>query len=289
MTITVRSAAKINLTLDITGKRPDGYHDLRSVMQTIDLCEIVTLLQNDSGNITISCDKAGIPCDDSNIAVKCARAFFKAAGINLTGLHIDIVKNIPVQAGLAGGSADGAAVLQGLNELYGFPLTKEILYKTGASVGADIPFCLMGGTALAEGIGEKLTPLPDIPDCFFVVVKPLVGISTAQAYGAVDRTDYKSSPSTDNMLAGLDDINLIAARLYNDFEEALDIPEIKALTDSLKMYDGCLGACMSGSGSAVFAIFDDENKASLCVNEMKKLYPFAVCVKPLPRISSSKS
>lgn len=289
MQITVKSAAKINLTLDITGKRPDGYHDLRSVMQTIDLYEIVTLSQNDSGNITISCDKDGIPCDESNIAVKCVRAFFNAADIIPTGLHIDIIKNIPVQAGLAGGSADGAAVLKGLNELYGYPLSQEVLYKTGASVGADIPFCLMGGTALAEGIGEKLTPLPDIPDCFFVVVKPPVGISTAQAYGAVDRADFKGSPSTDNMLAGLDDVHLIAARLYNDFEEALNIPEIKTLTQSLKMYDGCLGACMSGSGSAVFAVFDDENKASLCTQEMKKLYPFAVCVKPYPRVTFSRS
>ena len=280
MEINMKAAAKINLSLDITGKRADGYHELRSVMQSVGLYEIVRISVNDSSEITLTCDKPDIPCDDRNIAVKCAKAFFEAAKIQPIGISIDIQKNIPVQAGLAGGSADGAAVLRGLNILLGDLLSEEKQLLVGASVGADIPFCMTGGTILAEGIGERLTRLKDIPDCHFVIVKPSVGISTAEAYSAVDKSKKCISPSTDAMIAGLHDIRIIGKNLQNDFEQALNIAEIRLLTDMLKRCDGCLGACMSGSGSAVFAVFANESEAKACAEQMKKIYPFAEVAAP---------
>ncbi len=279
MKITLKAAAKLNLTLDVTAKRHDGYHELRSIMQSVGLFEEVTLEENNSGAITISCDKAGVPCDESNIAVKCADAYFKAAKSECRGLHIDIHKNIPMQAGLAGGSADGAAVLFGLNAMHK-AFTPEQLRTIGASVGADIPFCLLGGTALAEGIGEKLTVLEDIPDCAFVIVKPQIGISTAQAYKAVDSHGMNMNPSTDIMLKSMTSPADIAAKLHNDFEAALSLDEVRSACSHLLKQNGCLGAQMTGSGSAVFGIFDDEDKARAAKSSLKTIYPFAMAVKP---------
>ena len=281
MKISVKAAAKINLTLDITGKRPDGYHELSTVMQSVGLYEYVTLETNDSAVVTLDCDKAGIPCDDTNIASKCARAFYDKTGVPFSGLHISIQKNIPAQAGLAGGSADGAAVLVGLNKMNGEPLSEDDLIALGGTVGADIPFCIKGGTVLAQGIGERLTLIAPIPDCNIVIVKPSVGISTAQAYGAVDSVGFTRAPSTEKLIANLGSVKGIAENLRNDFEDALDIAELKALTDVLKRFDGCLGACMSGSGSAVFAIFEEENAAVECVREMAAKYEFAAAVHPV--------
>ena len=281
--MTINACAKINLTLDITGKRSDSYHDLRSIMQSVSLVDTVTLEQNDSGAVTLSCSTEGVPCDERNIAVKCANVFYKETGIECKGLHIDIKKKIPMQAGLAGGSADGAAVLFGLNEMYDRPLTEEELILAGKQVGADIPFCLIGGTALAEGIGEKLTKLEKIPDCFFVIVKPDIGISTAQAYGAVDKAGFNGQPHTDNALCCLNDLAQLGKSLYNDFEQALRIEPIIELTGKLKDFPGCLGSCMSGSGSAVFAVFEDREDAEACHTAIQCKYPFAEVVRPTDR------
>ncbi len=278
--ITVKASAKINLTLDVVRKRADGYHDLKSVMQSVGIYEYLRITENTSKKITVSCDKSDIPCDDSNIAVKCADIFFKETGKKFDGLHIDIQKNIPAQAGLAGGSADGAGVLFGINEMYGKPFSQEELITIGAKIGADIPFCLIGGTVLAEGIGEKLTKLENIPECIFVIVKPSINISTSQAYKAVDAFGMNKSPSTDIMLNNLVTTESIARNLHNDFEQALQIPELLDITNKLKNFDGSLGACMSGSGSAVFAIFDDSEKADFCASQMRTQYPFAQTAKP---------
>ena len=276
----VTACAKLNLTLDIVGKRSDGYHNLRSVMQSVSLTDTVTLRTNGSGRITLECSAEGVPCDERNIAYKCAVSFYKTARIECTGLHISIEKNIPMQAGLAGGSADGAAVLRGLNELYGAPLSESSLIGLGASVGADIPFCLMGGTMLAQGIGEKLTRLPDIPPCSIVIVKPDVGISTAQAYSAADAVGFGGDQHTDRALESLNDLHALCACLHNGFEEALKIELIGSLTDKLKGFSGCLGSCMSGSGSAIFAVFESETNANACAQALKKEYPFAQTVIP---------
>ncbi len=279
--IIVRAYAKINLTLDITGKRPDGYHDLSSIMQSVSIADIVTLRQTDTGAVTLSCSDPRVPCDERNIAVKCARAFYNAAGIDCGGLDIHIEKNIPMQAGMGGGSADGAAVLNGLNKMYGKPLAQSELIELAAGIGADIPFCLIGGTAWAQGIGEKLTRLPDIPECSIVVVKPDIGISTAQAYSAVDNAKVKFTPSTNAALENLGDITSLAKSLHNDFEQALEIPQLRALTDELSKYSGCLGACMSGSGSAVFAMFSDEAAAEKCAAALRGKYPFVTVARPV--------
>ena len=279
--IKVKAAAKVNLTLYVTGKRADGYHDLNSIMQSVGLYEYVTLTANDSGAVTISCDKDGIPCDDRNIAVKCAYRFFEKAGVTDSGLHIDIQKNIPVQAGLAGGSADGAAVLRGLNEMYARPLSESDLLSVGLSVGADIPFCLTGGTALAEGVGDILTPLAPMCSAVFVIVKPEIGISTAQAYGAVDR----SGKCTDIPNVDTTDLSSISAALHNDFEAALSVPEINELTDKLRSYIGCRGACMSGSGSAVFGLFDDFSTGEQCLEDIRKIVPFAALALPVKKVT----
>lgn len=281
MKIKVRAAAKINLTLDILGKRADGYHELRSVMQSVSLYEYVTLEKFDGNTIILTCDKPGIPTDDTNIASRCARAYFRAAGIDRIGLYITIKKNIPAQAGMAGGSADGAAVLRGLNAMYG-AFTTEELCALGAKVGADIPFCIVGGTVLCEGIGEKLTRCePQLPDCSVVVIKPEVGISTKEAYMAVDNAGAALPPSTDELLSGLSSLEHAATHLDNGFADALALKEIDEAVNELKAFDGCLGACMSGSGSAVFGIFADEALANTCASKLKAKYAFSEALAPV--------
>ena len=183
--ITVKAPAKINLSLDILGKRADGYHFLRTVMHAIDLCDTIHISMTGS-DIQILCDREDVPCDERNIAYKAAAAFFDQTQATQTGIRIQIDKTIPSQAGLGGGSADGAAVLVALNELYQTGLDTSKLQKIGALVGADIPFCITGGCALAEGIGEILSPIHAQLDCCFVVCKPEIGVSTAAAYNKFD-------------------------------------------------------------------------------------------------------
>lgn len=279
--IKVAGYAKINLTLDVIGKRSDGYHDLKSIMQSVSLPEYVELMINDSDKISLRCDIKDVPTDERNIAVKCANAFYKAAKILCPGLEINIQKNIPIQAGLAGGSADGAAVLFGLNEIHLKPFTLDELMEIGARVGADIPFCLFGGTALAEGIGERLAKLSPIPKCSIVIVKPEIGVSTAMAYGAVDSVGMNTSPSTDRVIPILHDIKALGENLHNDFESALWLPELKKIKDELNSFEGCFGACMSGSGSAFIALFDNKIKAEMCAEIMQKKYLFATVAEPI--------
>jgi len=268
-TIKIKAAAKVNLTLEITGKKSDGYHDIRSIMQSVGLFDIVTLFENNSEKITVSCNRSDIPCDDSNIVCKCAKAFYKRSGRKCDGLHIDIQKNIPAQAGLAGGSADGAAVIVGLNELCGRPFSQNELEVMGGSSGADISFCIHGGTVLCEGIGTTLTPLDNIPKCWFVLIKPPVGISTAQAYKAVDSKPYISARSSEKMLSVIDDVTKIGQLLQNDFEDALNISELLNIKREILTFEGALGACMSGSGSTVFGLFSEYDKAAACANAFK--------------------
>lgn len=267
--IKIKAAAKINLTLDIIGKRADGYHDIRTIMQSIGLFDTVTLTQNSSKEITVSCNHPDVPCDERNIVYKCAAAFYKRLGDKCGGLHIHIEKNIPTQAGLAGGSADGAAVVVGLNELSGRPFSSEELEEIGGTVGADIPFCIRGGTVLCEGIGTALTTLENIPECYFVLVKPPVGISTAQAYNAVDSRKVTPETATDKMLDVLNDVEKTGRFLRNDFEDTLNISELLAIKKELANFEGCKGACMSGSGSTVFGIFTDREKAAVCAESFK--------------------
>jgi len=265
----VKAPAKLNLALNITGIRDDGYHLMSMVMQAIDLCDIIELKKNDNGTIKISCDKSSLPCDSTNIAYRAAEAFFEYTGETNHGVTINITKNIPMQAGLGGGSADGAAVLVGLNHMYSAGLAQGELCKIGLPVGADIPFCINGGTALAEGIGEILTPMPLLPECHIVVAKPAAGINTAQAFKKYDSMGSKRSADInkikDAVFAG--DLRAVCANMYNVLQEVAELPEIDSLCKKISGY-GALGAMMSGSGSAVFGIFDSKKNAKRCLTSL---------------------
>lgn len=263
-----KAFAKINLFLNITGVLPDGYHELCSVMQSINLYDTVTVTLAD--RISISVDKPFIPADSRNIAFKAAEMFFNDAGIS-SGADIRIKKIIPVGAGMAGGSADAAAVLGLLNILCGFPLTDSQLSETALRVGADVPFCLHGGTMLAQGKGEKLTALNALPDCYITVVKPPFSVSTKDAYAMFDAIGGDCPPAGEIIDALTKrDIGLVCASMGNDLEKCIAQKhiEINNIKNAL-LQKGALGAMMTGSGSAVFGIFDDKNAARAAADMLK--------------------
>lgn len=268
--------AKLNLTLDVLGKRPDGYHDLCMVMQSVDLCDTVTVTRTHEPGITVKTDLCFLPNDDRNLAAKAARAFFAHTGKEL-GLRIEISKRIPVCAGTAGGSSDAAAVLRGLNEMTGAGLSPAELAKIGESVGSDVPYCVLGTTALAEGRGEVLTELPPLPPCRAVLCKPSFSVSTPELFGRIDGHRITCRPDTAGVLAALErgDLREVARRMYNVFEDALPdrhrrtVSEIKATL----IAEGALGACMSGTGSTVFGLFDDEVAAKNAFEVLRAQYP----------------
>ncbi len=282
MEIKILAPAKINLSLDVLGKRPDGYHEIATVMQTVDLYDTITLSDNDSGSVTVSCNYDGVPCDDSNICAKAAYRFFDYCRMEVKGVHIDIDKKIPTQAGLAGGSSDGAAVVLGLNRLFSAGLKPAEMHEICERVGADVPFCLAGGTKLATGIGTKLKKLPGFDCSDIVICKPeTVSVSTAEAYTKVDALNPHPS-YTDEMVKALysRDMFLISTTIFNDFELALAIPEV---TEIKKTMLDCKarGAGMSGSGSAVFAIFTSSRKAKKCYEALKESYKEVFLCKPV--------
>ncbi len=261
MPITINAYAKINLTLDIIGKRADGYHLLRMVMQSVSLCDELMLTQGEPG-IYVNCSRGDLICDKSNTAYKAAAAFFAYAGVK-PNVAIAIQKKIPSQAGLGGGSADAAAVLLALNRMFQTGYSKEVLCKIGLQVGADVPFCIMGGTALAEGIGEKLTVLPALPTCHIVICKPPVGVDTKKAYALADSVVKTDSTYSAAMLNAIQvaDLQVIASNLGNEFERVMHLAEVTRIKNVMESM-GALGACMTGSGSAVYGIFDDFSKAA---------------------------
>ena len=264
-----RACAKLNLYLDITGILPDGYHSLCSVMQSIDLYDTVNVEVADT--ITLSTDRPYIPTDERNTAYKAAKLFFEATGIN-GGADIKIKKIIPVGAGMAGGSADAAAVLNLLNILYGMPLSNEELSQVALKVGADVPFCLEGGTMLAEGKGEKLTGLPKLPKCFFVVVKPDFSVSTKDAYKMFDEQGG-DCPAVDGILRALERKNIkeVCANMGNDLERCIASahPQVDEIKHKLHQL-GAIGSMMTGSGSAVFGVFDNIGLAQRAADVLKK-------------------
>ena len=248
-----KAYAKINLSLDIVGVRDDGYHLIKTVMQSISLHDVVSV-EKTAGGITVSCDDPAVPCDERNIVYKCAKRFFERIG-NGFGVHIDIQKNIPSQAGLGGGSADGAAVLVLLNKLCNDTLSTKELCEIGVSVGADIPFCIVGGCVLCEGIGEVLTPIESKLELNLCIVKPEFSVSTAEAYRAFDNAEISCRPDTDAVIKALEcgDKTVLADNLVNVLEMDGRIDKIK----SRLVKSGAMAACMSGSGSAVFGILKD--------------------------------
>ena len=266
----INAYAKINLTLDITRKRSDGYHDISTVMQSISLCDELELTKNKDGKIKISCNKRGVPTDERNSAYKAAKAIMEYCGITEMGVNIFINKSIPVEAGMGGGSADAAAVLLGMNKLFDLQLTDGILVDIAAGIGADVPFCLLGGTRRCEGIGDVMMEVPPIPECFILICKPPVGVSTALAYSESDKYPQDGSLMTPLMVDALStgDINKVVEAIGNRFDDILQIPDVQIIKSLMDEY-GALGSCMTGSGSAVFGIFKDELKVKEAYEVLK--------------------
>lgn len=277
MTTLYESAfAKLNLTLDVLGKRKDGYHNLQSVMQTISIRDDVEIDVGTGKPWKLLCSLEGIPTDETNLAWKAAKVYCDAMGKDPGGLEIRILKRIPSGAGLGGGSADAAAVLRALNRHYGEPLSILALAELGAQVGSDVPFCTIGGTAMVEGRGELLRKLPDMPDCVFVVCKPDFSVSTPELYRKIDEVAIAHHPDNRAMESALlaGDLGAVAENVYNVFDpvvtaEHLELNYIKSIFHSY----GALAQQMTGSGSAVFAIMDSFEYAAVACNMLKDNYP----------------
>ena len=256
----IQAFAKLNLTLDILGKREDGYHDLRMVMQSITLADTLTLEENQGEGLRVSANLRFLPTGEKNLAAAAALRFWEALGREPEDLDIRIEKRIPVCAGMAGGSSDAAAVLRALNQRAGEPFSPKELARLGERVGSDVPYCVLGGTALAEGRGEVLTPLPPLPRCWVVACKPDFPISTPELFAQADRVKLRRRPDTAGLVAALEagDLGGVARRMYNVFEDVLParlytrVAEIK--NDLIQC--GALGANMSGSGPTAFGLFD---------------------------------
>ncbi|MBR3665590.1 MAG: 4-(cytidine 5'-diphospho)-2-C-methyl-D-erythritol kinase [Ruminococcus sp.] len=280
--LTVKAYGKLNLYLDVTGKREDGYHLLRSVMQSVSVHDTLSFEISDGEGIELICDAPGFPRDESNLIWKAAELFYKELGTDQNGkLTVTIDKQIPSMAGMAGGSADGAAALKAINALNGYPFSDEMLLGLAAKLGADVPFTMSGGTVLCEGIGEKMKKLDDIGNIYFAVIRPDVSISTPQAYKAYDSRPLmrKKSYAAFSQAMMIGDAQGIADAMFNALEAAVNEPEIRSAKEKL-IAGGALGAMMTGSGSAVFGVFDDKTKARLCVDRLD-VYPFAQVLEPV--------
>ena len=276
--------AKLNLTLDVLGKREDGYHDLRSVMQTISVRDDIEIDVGTGKPWVLKCDKDGIPTDERNLAWKAAKVYLDAMGKDPDGLEIRVTKRIPSQAGMGGGSADAAAVLRALNRHYGDPISILALAELGAQVGSDVPFCTLGGTAMVEGRGERLRKLPNMPDCFFVICKPDFSASTPELYKKLDDTAIAKRPDNQAMESALlaGDLGRVAENLCNVFDpvvtaEHLELNYIKSICNSY----GSVGQQMTGSGSAVFAIMPSFEYAAVVCNMLRENYPQVYIAKPV--------
>ena len=276
--------AKLNLTLDVLGKREDGYHDLQSVMQTISIRDDVEIDVGTGKPWCLTCTMEGIPTDERNLAWKAARVYCDAMKKDPDGLEIRIHKRIPSGAGLGGGSADAAAVLRALNRHYGNPLSIMALAELGAQVGSDVPFCTLCGTAMVEGRGERLKKLPDMPDCVFVVCKPDFSVSTPELYQTIDRVDIAQRPNNKAMESALlaGDLEKVAQNLCNVFDPVVtaDHLELNYIKSIFNTY-GSLNQQMTGSGSAVFAILTEFEYAAVVCDMLKPNYSQVFIAKPV--------
>lgn len=278
MKIEVKAYAKINLLLDIVATRKDGYHDLFMIMQSVGIYDIVTVEKIKGKKIVITCNKNDIPLDEHNIAHKAATAFFKSQNIKDTGIHIDIKKMIPHAAGLAGGSADGAGVIIALNKMYNTDLSDRQLCEIGVKVGADVPFCITGGTLLSQGIGDVLNKVKPLKKCYIVLAKPDIGVNTGYAYKQFDEQGKLHTPDKFGMLCAIQsrDLNDICSKMENVFEQFIEVPNRVDMKEIMRN-KGAIGTCMSGSGPTVFGIFNDKESAEKSAEELK-VYAKDICV-----------
>ncbi len=279
----VRAHAKLNLSLDVLGKAEGGYHPLRMVMQSVDFGDDIELSLTD-GVFRLDPGQPYLPADGRNLAMKAAKLFLEGTGL---GAEMRITKRSPVGAGMGGGSSDAAAVLRALNTLTGSNKSEAELCQMAEKLGSDVPFCVCGGTALAEGRGEILRPLPPLPDCAIVIAKPAFAISTPSLFAQIDRRKSRIRPDTAGILAALEQEELagVARRLYNVFEDVLprhcgDIAHIK----SELLSGGALGAAMTGTGSAVFGLFADEVAAQSSFRRLRADYAECYLTRPSPRL-----
>lgn len=282
--ITEKAYAKLNLSLDITACRDDGYHDMAMVMQTVSLCDDIRLIPEDGNRVYAVTDLPFIPGDERNLAVKAAKLYLNAIGKSEFGLRIELKKHTPVGAGMGGGSADAAAVLRGLNRMFDSALSREALIELSAAVGSDVPFCLVGGTMLATGRGEILSPLPKLPDCVFVICKPEFSISTPEFFKLYDRTNHHAHPDTAGMLDALSagDLPQLCRRMYNVLEDVDDrrLKTVSAIKSALLDHDA-MSAMMTGTGSAVFGVFTDAAAAEKAAAALGKEYSFSCTATPI--------
>ena len=268
----LRSMAKINLGLDVVRRREDGYHEVRMIMQTIHLFDRLEISKNTSGQITMETNLAFLPTNENNLVYKAAKLLTDEFGIK-DGVHVWLHKHIPVAAGMAGGSTDAAAVLYGMNRIFDLGLSKEELMERGVKIGADVPYCVMRGTALAEGIGEKLTKLPPMVKCPVLIAKPQINVSTKFVYENLKLDADTAHPDIDRLVADIREKNLtkIAADMGNVLE-TVTIPAYPVIADIKEnmLQNGAVNAMMSGSGPTVFGLFEKEADAVQAYEAMKR-------------------
>lgn len=266
----VKAAAKVNLILDLTATLENGYHSIYTVMQSVGVYDTATLKLNDSGKIKLSCSLPYIPTNEKNTAYKAAKYFFEYIGDATHGVDIHIDKMIPVQAGMAGGSADAAAVIKGLNHLFGNKLSDDEMYTLGEKVGADVPFCITGGTRLCLNKGEIMAKLPDLPECYMVIVKPEQGVSTASAYANFDAAEWIRHPDNEGFLfaATQKDLRTMCYKASNVFEQVVEVSD-RVKIKSVMRNRNAMMAMMTGSGTAVFGIFENKKDAKKCAEELR--------------------
>lgn len=277
--VCVYAPAKINLTLDIVGTRPDGYHLLESIFQSVGICDIIHVRKRWRKGIALKAPGCDCPTE-KNTAYKAAVAFMAYTGLK-RGVHITVKKHIPQQAGMGGGSADAAGVLVALDHLFKTNLTTEQLCEIGLKVGADVPFCIVGGTAYVTGIGEEIRPLPSLPECHIVIAQPDEGISTKEAYAAVDNAEILARPDNAAAMKALEagDLAGVCKQAINVFEAATQLEGVKDIRRRMEQFNP-LCSQMTGSGSCVFAIFEDKKTAEACLADLQEDYPSAFRCSP---------
>ena len=273
---TIQAPAKLNLTLDVLGRREDGYHDLKMVMQSITLADRLTLRPGRAPGIQVSSSFHFLPTGEKNLAGKAAVCFYQALGRPTRDLDISITKHVPVCAGMAGGSSDAAAVLRALNRLEGDPFSPEELAHVGEAVGSDVPYCVLGCTALAQGRGEVLTPLSPLPHCWVVACKPDFPVSTPELFARIDSCRIRRRPDADGLMAALEqgDLMEVARRMYNVFEDVLPERQLARVADikNTLIQQGALGANMSGTGPTAFGLFSSQSQAQAAYDVLKQRY-----------------
>lgn len=269
--ISLKAYGKINLALDVLRKRPDGYHDLDMIMQMVGVYDDIVIEKNGTNEIKVMADAMELANEKGNLAYMAAKMLFDEFGIN-EGVTITITKRIPIAGGMAGGSSDCATTLIGINTLFDLGLSKEDLMERGVKLGADVPYCVLGGTARARGIGEVLDVLPTPPKCHVIIAKPHVSVSTAYVYGHIKPLEIEKRPDVEGMIQALEnsDLNKLASLIYNVMED-VTVPEYPVIADikNIMINEGSLNSIMSGSGPTVFGLFDDKEKADKAMASLK--------------------